>query len=201
MNAVTSLSEIQRPTFTVSELDAIRAEFYNHAEYICLRDFGISREHWPEIEAHAGVLTGIRAGRGVDRAYLDPEGEFHLGCEAFEEDGHTVADLVLWRPELPGDFATVIGAAVGLGLSQVRNPATYAYGWPLLVHRTPLKWLQAGCRGVVVLDRDSAPGWLAEAPGQIAAEDIEHGRELARMLHGYFDPEKIVRPAVTGSAA
>lgn len=121
--------------------------------------------------------------------------------EAFDVDEETVVDLVAWNMDRPEKFGTALGRAAALGLGAVTNPATFHLGQPLPVHRTPLSWLQHGCSGCVVLDRLSAPRWLGEAPGSIAAEDVEHGRELARLLHPYFPPSRVLVPQLRGAAA
>jgi len=128
----------------------------------------------------------------VDDAAADAEMaavcEVVLGAEA------EVVDLCAWSCADPTRFATARGVADALGGDQVENPATYFGGRPLLVHRSPLAWIKSGCRGCVILNRRSAPDWLAPAPGRIAGEDIDHARELARLLRGYVDLERIVAP-------
>jgi hypothetical protein len=52
-----------------------------------------------------------------------------------------------------------------------------------------------------VLDPEEAPAWLGWALGNICGEDIEHAREIARILHGYFDRKRILAPVGTRRAA
>ncbi len=178
-------------------LQEIRAEFYEWADSSAdwldyVRDHGLDLV---AITAQAGVLA-------VCPVVFLPQGRFDFAedgapaavLEAFDADGETSLDLVAWPLHDPATFATALGRAGGLGLWQVNNPATYHGGRPLPVWRTPLAWLQARCHGAVVLDPLSAPGWLASAPGLIAGEDIAHARELARLLHPYVDPSRIVAP-------
>ena len=54
-------------------------------------------------------------------------------------------------------------------------------GMPLVIHRTPLDWLKAGCQGCVAL-KPAARHWLLKAGGPFIVEDVEHGRELRQLL-------------------
>lgn len=147
------------------------------------------------VEAHAGAIGVCRVrflpGRRFDFA---PDGRLAAVIEAFGADDDRVLDLVAWPVERPDKFATALGRAVGLGHARVESPATYHGGRPLRVFRTPLGWLQAGCQGAVILDPDAAPGWLPDALGPIAGEDIDHAREIARLLRPYVQPRRIVAP-------
>jgi hypothetical protein len=83
---------------------------------------------------------------------------------------------------------------------QIENPATYCGGGMLKAHRTPESWLRAGCDGFVALNQNSCARAISACPGSIVAEDIDHGRELARLLHPFFDPAKILFPARRAAA-
>jgi hypothetical protein len=93
--------------------------------------------------------------------------------EIVAADAETVIDFVAWPTDNPAKFATLLGVADALGEESVENPATYFDGQALRVWRTPLRWLQSGCKGVVVLNSARAPRWLAAAPGRIAGENID----------------------------
>lgn len=157
-----------------------------------MQEHGLS---WDTIDAHAGTLIFRHVQFLPDRRFdfADP-GPVAAVIEVLAEDGVTSVDLVAWPIDDPKLFATALGNARALGLWQARNPATYYGGWPLRIWRTPLAWLRNGCRGAVVLEPGSASCRLAAAPGLIAAEDLTHGRELARLLHPYFDPARILVP-------
>lgn len=148
-----------------------------------------------EAYAHVNILAVTGAeffeGRRFD---FSSNGVQTAVIEVLGDDAETVVDLCAWPVDRPQDFATALGRADGLGVWQVQNPATYIGGRPLLVHRTPLEWLQTECRGVVILNEHSAPRWLAPASGPIAGQDVVHARSIARMLAGYFDPESILAP-------
>lgn len=147
------------------------------------------------IYPHVGILgvTGAEFFEG-HRFDFSENGTPAAVIEVIGDDAETVVDLCAWLVDQPQQFATALGHADGLGVWQVQNPATYFGGRPLLVHKTPLAWLQANCRGVVILNERSAPRWLAAAPGPIAGQDVAHARSIARMLAGYFDPESILAP-------
>ena len=97
------------------------------------------------------------------------------------------------------DFSAIYGRAGLLGLDQLLNPASYADGKPCPVWRTPMLWLQAGCRGVVVLDGELGQQELSRAEGFLAAEDLEHARELHN--RGLVDAARIKVPATQGHCA
>lgn len=182
---------------TLDDLQDARAEFYERAAITVsadyLRDYGIDRD---ALEARAGCL-GILRGEMLpgSRWYFRPDGDALAVIEVFGPDDESTLDLCAWPADGdPARFATMFGNASVLGAARVENPATYHGGQPLRVFRTPLGWLQAGCEGVVILDRVAAVDTLAEAPGRIAGEDIEHGREIARLLRHYVDPRKVVAP-------
>jgi hypothetical protein len=122
------------------------------------------------------------------------DGVASVVIEAIDADAETVIDIVAWPLDRPKQFATMFGRADILGLDQVTNPASYFYGGALRVYKTPESWLRADCTGCVPLNKAAAAPMLGDALGPIAAEDIDHGRELARMLHAFFDPGRILVP-------
>ncbi|HWL06441.1 MAG TPA: hypothetical protein VNQ99_16160 [Xanthobacteraceae bacterium] len=156
------------------------------------------RQHRLDISAigRCASLLGVTRCEFLDNGRFDfsDSGELSAVIEVFDIDLETVIDLVAWPCSDPVRFATAFGIAAGLGIDQVTNPASFFLGKPLAVHHTPLSWLQAGGQGVVILDDRSAPRWLGEALGRLAAEDLEHGRRLARVLHGYLDLRRILAP-------
>ena len=109
------------------------------------------------------------------------------------KDQGEVIDLVAWRADEPRSIATLHGQAIGLGFDQLTNPATWAFGERLMVHRTPLRWLQAGCKGYVPLDHRHAFMALRLALGDIEAEDDDHAQVLDRLINpGEWSHEIIV---------
>ncbi|MFG1190761.1 hypothetical protein [Xanthobacter flavus] len=131
------------------------------------------------------------------RFRFDPDGAPAAFFEVLGiEDGEMVAvDLVAFDVAHPTIFGTLEGCGVLLGADQIENPSSYLRGKPLLVHRVPLSWLRAGCRGLVVLDERSAGARLAGALGNLLAEDLAHARELHRLMGRAFPTSRIRVPA------
>jgi hypothetical protein len=123
----------------------------------------------------------------------DPDAVLSAVIEArVIEDGEPVAvDLVAWPLDRPDAFATLSGAAEGLGIDAADNPATFFAGKALRIHRTPLGWLRAGCNGAVILKPRTAARWLAASTGAIAGDDDAHARLIARLLHPHVHVSRI----------
>ena len=92
--------------------------------------------------------------------------------------GDTI-DLVAFDLDRPDWWATLTGLAPTLGYAVFADTVT-----PTQVWRGPLAWLQARCRGIVPLTADDIElrAILHRLPGGIQAQDIEHGRQLERVL-------------------
>jgi hypothetical protein len=147
------------------------------------------------VYAFIGILAVTRARFFPDRRFeFYDDGIPVAVCEVLGDDAKTVIDLVAWPIRRPDKFATALGVASGLGTDQAKNPSTFFANQPLLIHRTPLGWIKSRCRGAVILNRLTAPTWLGTALGPIAGEDLEHARELARLLHPHVSPCRIMAP-------
>lgn len=171
-----------------------------------LRDFIAHEElDLPLVETFAGSITLARCAFSPPplRFHFDPAGDLAVVIEALEiERGEPwLVDLVAWPVDQPSKFATAAGRADLLGADQIDNPASFYGGRPLRVHRRPLSWLRAGCQGVVGLDERRAGARLAGALGNLACEDEEHARQIARMTAGMLSPRRIVFPRASASAA
>jgi hypothetical protein len=92
-------------------------------------------------------------------------------------------DIVAWRADDPTSIATERGQAIGLGFEQITNPASWFMGERLMVHRSPLRWLKAGCRGYVPLCHRHGFLALRMALGDIEAEDEEHAKVLDELIN------------------
>jgi len=88
-------------------------------------------------------------------------------------------DLVAFDPDRPEWWTTLTGLAPTLGYAVFADAET-----PTQVWRGPLAWLQARCRGIVPLAHDDTElrAILMRLPGGIQAQDIEHGRQIERVL-------------------
>jgi hypothetical protein len=175
-----------------------RAEFLRRADWTkAAADYvkvnGINLE---ALNAYAGVLS-IMSCRFLGNGYFDfgnTDAKAAVVIEIYAEDDESTIDLCAWQIEQPDIFATMFGADA-LGLARVVNPATWAFGGVLNIYRTPLRWLQAGCQGCVVLDHRNVPIWLRCALGAVHAEDIDHARQLDAWLNPpRFDRRRILVP-------
>ena len=175
-----------------------------------------SRAHW-SVEASAYVakngvdMQAVNA-RGILLSIIDSN-FFGNGHFDFADEGGTPAvvievlgddeatiDLVAWPVDHSETFATMLGSDV-LGMARVLSPATWTAGYALNVFKTPLRWLQAGCDGCVVLDHRNVPAWLGKVSGPIQAEDVDHARQLDAWLNPRFDRRRILVPRNSATRA
>ncbi len=63
-------------------------------------------------------------------------------------------DMIAWRPDDPPCWWYRTGDSHALGADHL--DLAHVEGWPISLHRTPLDWLRAGCRGAVLLDHCEA---------------------------------------------
>jgi hypothetical protein len=180
-------------------LIAARAEFYERAQPTpeFLKYVGRNGLELDRIRGFAGA-TGILAivDCGGGRFDFEAPGEMIQAfiCEAYAEDGESVIDLVAWPPDRPKHVMTMFGRAPLLGLWEAMNPATYYGGKPLQMHRTPIEWLQSGCRGAVIVRPTLAARLLFDIDGAIAGRDRQHARELLGLLRTVVSADKVVWP-------
>ena len=144
-----------------------------------------------------GVLPVRECGNGRFDFAHDGMGPLCFVCEAIGRDGETVTDLVAWPVDDPFHVMTMFGACALVGEWEADNPATYFMESPLVMHRTPLDWLKAGCRGAAVVTPHRAARFLLDVPGRIAAQDYEHGRDLNSLIAGLFPAERDLIPATS----
>ncbi len=77
-------------------------------------------------------------------------------------------DMIAWRPDDPARWWYRQGE-VDLVLGDAHLVDAHTEGWPISLHRTPLDWLRAGCRGTVLLDHCEAC-WAGSRLREAAAE-------------------------------
>jgi hypothetical protein len=168
------------------------------------------RKHRINLEdcsAHAGyfnvALVKFWTGNDGDRAFtFDPEGQQAAIIEAllFDKDREPfVADLVAWPINHPLAFVTALGLNDGADVLGPQHMVRRA-GVPLVLHRTPLAWLQAGCQGCVPL-KPGARHWLAKAGGPFVVEDVDHGLELRDLLEDRDRRHEILVPSQRAEVA
>ena len=157
---------------------------------------------WLKTEAASGGLFMAPVVADPPRSFLiDPAGSDAVVIDALGEDGHII-DLVSWRPGFPANWRTFSGRASTLGLQGATVAATY--NDPLRLWRTPERWLQADCRGVVPLDMERTVRWLLDHDGMVstlAPEDEAHAAEVAVARRTIINSQRIVVPARVSEAA
>ena len=100
-------------------------------------------------------------------------------------DGFVVVVMAAWSPAAPSIYCAVENPVIldllalrldqpetwwrrvgepGLVLGSDNLDAAHTEGWPISLHRTPLDWLRAGCRGACLLDHCEAQ-WTVERFG------------------------------------
>ena len=189
----------------INPLGPLLAEFYSHADpspasIACIKhhvlDLGV-------VHAHAGILAVLPCAIEGGRFDFDEGGWPAVVIEVLDEDDETTVDLCAWLADRPDCFGTALGAAVVLGATNITNPATWAFDGLLHIHRRPLDWMKAGCRGVVILDHRDSAVLLGSALGPMVAEDEAHARDLKLMLCAPpVDPRNILlRVAMARRAA
>ena len=66
-------------------------------------------------------------------------------------------DMIAWRPDDPARWWYRQGEVdVDVVLGKAHLDLAHTEGWPISLHRTPLDWLRAGCRGAILLDHCEA---------------------------------------------
>jgi hypothetical protein len=122
---------------------------------------------------HGGVafVTPVRTHYAFSFETPDPASALRIG---------DIVDLVFWHPRFPRASALRTGAAEVLGLLAPQ----YCEPEPVEVWRGPLSWFCAGCRGLVLLSRNSTDIYrvLSMCTGGIISEDEAHARELTKVL-------------------
>jgi hypothetical protein len=126
------------------------------------------------------------------RFEYDQLGETGFLQVVMAEDEEAPLDVIAWSPYEPDRFGTLLGQAGILGAGNIVNPASFHAG-PCRLWWDPLAWLRASCQGAVILDVKLARAILAKAPGRLAAEDVNHAREL--VSSGAVNVRSLVVPA------
>lgn len=125
----------------------------------------------------------------------------------------TPEDLIAVGERPPHRWRLRRGAATVLGAHEIeRRSFMPARAWhrdvldgpteaPLYIRKTPLSWLQAGCKGVAVLDWRAAAFDLLGLWTAIVAEDLAHGLEIQARLTQPIACPQIRVPAASARRA
>ena len=148
-------------------------------------------------------LTGpiVRTTGSFIESWYEPDaiGENCFAFAVYGEDAETVIDIVAWSARDQYMFAPQFERAEMIGVDQIHNPASFANNKHCRIHRTPLRWLQADCEGVVILDYEKARKTLSRVTGSLDVEDVDYARELVNA--GIINPSKLFVPMVDGISA
>jgi hypothetical protein len=117
-----------------------------------------------------------------------------------DRDAETPIDLIAWTRDRPATVYRYFAYADCIAADQVGNPATYFGGQGLVLHDSPLNWLQHCCAGAMVLDVANFRHRLTTVPEKIEqvrliGTTISRARDLARKLKPLPDRVSIFVPA------
>jgi hypothetical protein len=156
----------------------------------------VDRKTLEKVSIHEGTIVWVNAHRfefaQLCRSCGSGEGEPAFVIPIRDLEGRLV-DLAAWNPVVKR-LGTWLGFGWALGQCSVLRPRL-SKGLP--VHRTPLKWMEAGGSGIVILNARLARSYLIDA-GPLIAEDQKHRRELAAELAQPL-PRILVVSAATAS--
>ena len=97
-------------------------------------------------------------------------------------DGSDLADILAWPVDQPDRWYFLKDEQVDI-LGAENVPDALHWRRPLQVWRTPLRWLQEGGKGAVIIRNQFAPSVLLDQELKLVPEDIDHGKKLRRLLH------------------
>jgi len=150
----------------------------------------------PELSMAIGIFTVTEiVDCGNRRFDFELDGQKAVVFEALAEDGTTVLDLVAWPTEKPSQVLSMFGRCGILGGFEAFNPSTYSFGQPLIMHRNPLEFFQAGFRGAVIVEPRVAARQMLDIPGRICAKNRRHGEWIDSVRRSVIRPDMIVVPA------
>ena len=113
------------------------------------------------------------------------DGERALTFVAFNA-GNPI-DIIAWRPR-SGQIASYTGAATFLGdQDDAINPATWFNGGDLIIHATPLEWLQHDREGLVIINFKRAGAYLRIAKS-VYCPDINVAQKIRRAVKAASKP-------------
>ena len=116
---------------------------------------------------------------------LADDGERALTFVAFNA-GDPI-DIIAWRPR-SGQIASYTGAATFLGdQDDAINPATWFNGGDLIIHATPLEWLQHDREGLVIINFKRAGAYLRIAKS-VYCPDINVAQKIRRAVKAASKP-------------
>ena len=114
---------------------------------------------------------------------------------AVRDESGAIVDLAAWRPR-EGWLATWRGVGWALGAHEYPSPLDALHdGGAVRVFRSPMDWLRADRRGLVLLDHVTARWRFARDGMPIIADDLVHAKRLKQVLA--VKPVPIILPNIT----
>ncbi len=158
----------------------------DHAEALLAR---YGHKHDPFRFGYIGGAKVRTSGRYFER---DDEGEFMV-CQPVwvgptptlhnPVDEPILADVIAWNPEKPREWHFFRKEA-GLILGEESMFRASMFGDALILHRTPLEWLKAGCAGCVLLDRAAVSKLYGLQ--EVVCPDLKYGEFIEAILNAPF---------------
>ena len=187
------------PLLSIARDELYARWWLSQAGLAYMRNHGLD---WGDIAAFAGCLVFTNVSFLENRRFdfSDTDGTPAAVIEALDRDGETVIDLVAWPLDKPGAFASMFRRVSMLGTWHAFNTATYTFGEPLRLYRTPLGWLKAKCQGACIIDKAVAGRDLLDAPGPVACGNAAHALEVKAMFQALVSSRGLV-PANRRAAA
>jgi hypothetical protein len=130
----------------------------------------------------------------------DRDGFMAFVMMVFDRDAETPIDFIAWTRDKPRRVFRYFGYADAFGVDQLYNPTSYYDDNGLMIRRTPMDWLFAGCTGAVILDYEEFGQRLHAARDEIpqcrlVGESLSHAREISKTLKPLPDNVRIFVPA------
>jgi hypothetical protein len=182
----TFLGRVQRAIETGSNLDTFR----------WLRSRSIDPDHVNNV-AGLTIETEIKALPGGIFSFSE-YGFPAFVITAHDRDAETPVDFLAWTRDKPSRVYRYFGYADALGVDQLYNPTSYFEGDGLMIRRTPMDWLSAGCTGCVILDYNEFAHRLRalDIPQcRLVGESVIHARQISNALTPLPDNVRIFVPA------
>lgn len=128
-----------------------------------------------------------------------PEGLSGIFVVPVRDEGGSVVDIAGWRPS-DGTLATWLGTAWCIGEDWLAEPYyVLRDDGALSVFATPMSWLRADRRGVVIIDYRAAARHLQSLGTPLLAEDFTHGLALRKRLT--IAPPVVLIPSIDDKVA
>jgi hypothetical protein len=195
------------------EMFIARLMFYDRVEQAILTGSNLDTFRWLRARSIDPDDVNNVAGPTIETEITAlPGGIFSFseyGFSAFvlevrDQDAETPVDFIAWKRDKPRRVYRYFGYADTFGVDQLYNPTSYFDGDGLMIRRTPMDWLSAGCVGCVILDYAEFAHRLRalDIPQcRLVGESVIHAREIRKALTPLPDNVRIFVPASPTVAA